>query len=247
MLLRILMSGDLRMALIVLALSLPAIVLCLSVHEAAHGAAAYLQGDRTAHDSGRITLSPLAHIDPIGFLCLLLFGFGWARPVPVDISRFRDRRRGMALTALAGPVANFVTALLAFTAYLLLGDWLIGPQVFAMGTNGIYLLLGLLTTGQLAVHGAAAFLLVLLLFLGYTATLSVGLGVFNLIPVHPLDGSRVVDALLPFSWTSKLQQYRGAILLVFIAALYFGWLDGLIVAADRLLLGAAARIALLFV
>ena len=72
------MSGDIRSAFITLALSLPAIVLCLSIHETAHGGAAYLLGDRTARDSGRVTLSPMAHIDPIGFLCLLLFGFGWA-------------------------------------------------------------------------------------------------------------------------------------------------------------------------
>ena len=71
------MSGDIRSAFITLALSLPAIVLCLSIHETAHGGAAYLLGDRTARDSGRVTLSPMAHIDPIGFLCLLLFGFGW--------------------------------------------------------------------------------------------------------------------------------------------------------------------------
>ena len=78
------MSGDIRSAFITLALSLPAIVLCLSIHETAHGGAAYLLGDRTARDSGRVTLSPMAHIDPIGFLCLLLFGFGWARPVPPE-------------------------------------------------------------------------------------------------------------------------------------------------------------------
>ena len=108
------MSGDLRSAFITLALSLPAIVLCLSIHEAAHGGAAYLLGDRTAHDSGRLTLSPLAHIDPVGFICLLLFGFGWARPVPVNISNFKNRRTGMAVTALAGPAANFVTAFIAY-------------------------------------------------------------------------------------------------------------------------------------
>ena len=97
MLLRTLLSGDLRAALITLALSLPAVVMCLSVHEAAHGAAAYLMGDRTARDSGRLTLSPLAHIDPFGFLCLLLFGFGWARPVPVNISNFKNRRTTVTL------------------------------------------------------------------------------------------------------------------------------------------------------
>ncbi len=111
------MSGDIRSAFITLALSLPAIVLCLSIHETAHGGAAYLLGDRTARDSGRVTLSPMAHIDPIGFLCLLLFGFGWARPVPVNIGNFRNRRWGMALTALAGPVSNFITAFIAYCLY----------------------------------------------------------------------------------------------------------------------------------
>ena len=85
-----------------------------SIDETAHGGAAYLLGDRTARDSGRVTLSPMAHIDPIGFLCLLLFGFGWARPVPVNIANFRNRRWGMALTALAGPVSNFITAFIAY-------------------------------------------------------------------------------------------------------------------------------------
>ncbi|MFR2289993.1 MAG: site-2 protease family protein [Butyricicoccus sp.] len=112
------MSGDIRSAFITLALSLPAIVLCLSIHETAHGGAAYLLGDRTARDSGRVTLSPMAHIDPIGFLCLLLFGFGWARPVPVNIANFRNRRWGMALTALAGPVSNFITAFIAYCLIL---------------------------------------------------------------------------------------------------------------------------------
>ena len=111
------MSGDIRSAFITLALSLPAIVLCLSIHETAHGGAAYLLGDRTARDSGRVTLSPMAHIDPIGFMCLLLFGFGWARPVPVNIANFRNRRWGMALTALAGPVSNFITAFIAYCLY----------------------------------------------------------------------------------------------------------------------------------
>ena len=128
LLLRSLLSGDLRSAFITLALSLPAIVLCLSVHEAAHGGVACLLGDRTARDSGRLTLSPMAHIDPVGFLCLLLFGFGWARPVPVNISNFKNRRTGMAATALAGPVANFVTAFVAYCLYFLV--WIYGDSVF---------------------------------------------------------------------------------------------------------------------
>ena len=191
-----LLSGDLRTAMITLALSLPAIVLCLSVHEAAHGGAAYLLGDRTAHDSGRLTLSPMAHIDPVGFLCLLLFGFGWARPVPVNISNFKNRRTGMALTALAGPAANFVTAFVAYCLYFLI--WIYGDSVFMQ------------VLGE---------------FLSIVASMSVGLGVFNLIPVHPLDGSRVLDAYLPFSWSLKLQRYQPVIILLFVFALWRGWLN----------------------
>lgn len=190
--------GNLQEAIITLALSLPAIVLCLSVHEAAHGGTAYLLGDRTARDSGRVTLSPLAHIDPMGFLCLLLFGFGWARPVPVNISNFKNRRWGMALTALAGPLSNFVTAFVAYCLYV-----------------------------PFALHGQTTFFYEVGQFLLIVAGMSTGLGVFNLIPVHPLDGSRVLDAFLPFSWSLKMQKYQPVILLVFIMALWFGWLDGL--------------------
>ena len=110
----------------------------------------------------------------MGFLCLLLFGFGWARPVPVNISNFKNRRRGMALTALAGPVSNFITAFIAYCLYLLV--WM---------------------------HSSSAFMQTLGMFLSIVGSMSVGLGVFNLIPVHPLDGSRVVDAFLPFSWSSR--------------------------------------------
>lgn len=199
LLLRAILRGDLRTAFITLALSLPAIVLCLSVHEAAHGAAAYLLGDRTARNAGRVTLSPLAHIDPMGFVCLLLFGFGWARPVPVNIS-------------------NFVTAFIAYCLYLLV--WMNSSSVF-MQTLGM--------------------------FLSIVGSMSIGLGVFNLIPVHPLDGSRVVDAFLPFSWSLRLQRYQNIILLVFIAALWFGWLDGLMSLAGNAMLHLAARCVSLFI
>ena len=213
MLWRSLLSGDLRSAFITLALSLPAIVLCLSIHEAAHGGAAYLLGDRTAHDSGRLTLSPLAHIDPVGFICLLLFGFGWARPVPVNISNFKNRRTGMAVTALAGPAANFVTAFIAYCLYFVV--WIYGNSVFMQ------------VLGE---------------FLAIVASMSVGLGVFNLIPVHPLDGSRVLDAYLPFSWSLKLQRYQPVIILLFIFALWRGWLDIVMMRVSNIILGWAAQL-----
>lgn len=191
--------GDFRTALVYLALSLPAVILCLSVHEAAHGGMANLLGDRTAKAAGRVTLSPMAHIDPFGFLCLILFGFGWARPVPVNISNFKNRRFGMAATALAGPLSNLLTAFVFYCLYLGLGTMQLG-----------------------------AFQIAILLFCRIVASMSVGLGVFNLIPVHPLDGSRVLDAFLPFSWSLKLQKYQSIILIVFVAALWFGWLNFII-------------------
>ena len=211
------MSGDIRSAFITLALSLPAIVLCLSIHESAHGGAAYLLGDRTARDSGRVTLSPLAHIDPMGFVCLLLFGFGWARPVPVNIANFKNRRWGMALTALAGPISNFITAFAAYCLYFVV-----------------------------RMNGSSAFMWSLAQFLAIVASMSVGLGVFNLIPVHPLDGSRVVDAFLPFSWSLKLQKYQNIILLVFILALWRGWLDGIMNLVQSSVLTLAVNFVSLF-
>ncbi len=209
-------SGDIRTAFVTLALSLPAIVLCLSVHEAAHGGVAYLLGDRTARDSGRVTLSPLAHIDPWGFICLLLFGFGWARPVPINVANFKNKRLGMALTALAGPFANLLTAFIACGPFLL-----IFPQA-DIGTN--------------------PFAYTVALFLRIVISMSVGLCVFNLIPVHPLDGSRVVDAFMPFSWSMKLQKYQQIIMLVFILMLWFGWLDGVM----SVVTNAVFRLSVLF-
>ena len=211
------MSGDIRSAFITLALSMPAIVLCLSIHESAHGGAAYLLGDRTARDSGRVTLSPLAHIDPMGFVCLLLFGFGWARPVPVNIANFQNRRWGMALTALAGPLSNFITAFVAYCLYFVV-----------------------------RMNGSSAFMWSLAQFLAIVASMSVGLGVFNLIPVHPLDGSRVVDAFMPFSWSLKLQKYQNIILLVFILALWRGWLDGIMALVQNGVLTLAVNFVSLF-
>ncbi len=212
-------SGNISQAFIMLALSLPAIVLCLSVHEAAHGGMAYILGDRTARESGRVTLSPMAHIDPWGFFCLLLFGFGWARPVPVNISNFKNRRLGMALTALAGPLANLITAFVGCCVLIGIFEVDTGPQ---------------------------AFMYSLALFIRIVVSMSSGLFVFNLIPVHPLDGSRVLDAFLPFSWSLRLQKYQQIILLVFIIALWFGWLDGMMSLTTNAVFTLAVRFMGLF-
>lgn len=192
-------SGGVRSLLITILLTLPAVVLCLSVHETCHGLAAYALGDRTAANQGRLTLDPLAHIDPMGFICMLLLGFGWAKPVPVNSSNFKNRRLGMALVAAAGPASNFLMGVIGYLLYF-------AVATAASGASGY---LGL-------------FALVISQFFRYVASLSVGLGTFNLIPVYPLDGYRVLDAFLPFQWSLKLQQYQTYLLLAMIALMWFG-------------------------
>lgn len=150
-------------------MSAVACLLCLTVHELSHGLMARLLGDPTAKVNGRLTLNPLAHIDWIGLFLLLTVGVGWAKPVPVDMRNFRNPKTGMALTALAGPVSNFLLALVCVS---------LGGFVLRTGMK-------------------AAWWAYVLLFLCQLAVLNVGLGVFNLIPIPPLDGSRVVSAFLP--------------------------------------------------
>lgn len=246
MLFRLLSGGNLNSAIIGLVLSLPAILLCLSVHEASHGLAAYAMGDRTARDEGRLSLNPLTHLDPMGFLCMVLFGFGWARPVPVNVTNFKRRRAGMALTALAGPLSNFILAFIMFVLYLLLGRVLLGTQILSLGAYGPVYLLSLLMSGQLGLSGLQIFLLVVLTFVGYSAILSVGLGVFNLIPLYPLDGSRILDALLPYKYEVRFnnfcRKHQSILMLALIVVLWFGGLDLLINSADNAVYALAAML-----
>ena len=224
MLINLLFAGDMRALLIGVLLVVPSVVICLTIHECAHGLAARLMGDHTAELAGRLTLDPMAHIDPWGFLCLMLFGFGWAKPVPVNVSNFKNRRAGDAVTALAGPVSNFLLAFVAFFGMTALG------QVLPLRSN---------------------FEIILLQFLWYLGALSAGLGVFNLIPIYPLDGSHVLNSILPFDlqrrWNNFIARYQSVLLLVFILVLWWGGLDIVIGGARRLLLGLAQRLYLLIV
>ena len=117
------------MDLLSLVLSIPGLFLALSIHEFAHGYAAYLMGDNTAKYSGRLSLNPLAHLDVVGTLCLLLFHFGWAKPVPINPGNFRDQRKGTVVVSLAGPFANFLLALVCTVLYKLLEKFVPTSQI----------------------------------------------------------------------------------------------------------------------
>ena len=173
---------------------IPAVLIALMFHELAHGLVAYWLGDDTAKRAGRLTLNPLDHLDPLGTLCMIFFGFGWAKPVPVNTSRFRHRKVGMALTALAGPVSNFLLSFVLIFAALLM-------QTLAP-TNQI--------------------LLALSRFFIQTGQLSVCLGVFNLIPIPPLDGSKVLAMFLPNSAYGQLMRYERYGILVLLALSWLG-------------------------
>lgn len=187
-------------ALLQLAVRTVAVVLCITVHELCHGYAAYALGDRTAKQAGRLSLNPIRHIDPVGFLLLLVARVGWAKPVPVDMRQFKRPKRDMALTALAGPASNFLLALLALICGVLL--------------------LNLVPEGDSTAFAYAIF------FLCYIAVLSVGLALFNLIPIPPLDGSRLMSCVLPDRLYYGLMRYERYLMLAVIALAWLGLLGG---------------------
>ena len=184
--------------------TLPCILLALTVHEVAHGWMAMKLGDPTARNLGRLTLNPLKHLDPVGTLCMIFFHFGWARPVPINSRYFRKPRRDMALTALAGPVSNI-----------------------CMGLLGILLFRIFLTI--FTAHTAEGFLfniqLSVLTLLQYFYSLNISLAVFNLLPVPPLDGSRIFLTFLPPKYYFGIMQYERYIQLALMVLLYLGLLN----------------------
>ena len=117
MLLSLLQGGDFKSIIVSLLLSLPVILFALTIHEASHGLVAYWCGDPTAKNLGRLTLNPLKHLDPIGFLCMMLVGYGWAKPVPINTRNFRNHKQGMALSAAAGPLSNLICGIVSIVLY----------------------------------------------------------------------------------------------------------------------------------
>lgn len=176
--------------------TIPVLLLAFPIHESAHGFVAYLLGDRTAKDAGRLTLNPIKHLDLLGTILILTLGLGWAKPVPVDPRNFKNRKVGMALTALAGPVSNLLMAFIALLA-------LSGANVLF---HGKYIFDGSFSIAE---------------FVVYFASINIGLAIFNLIPINPLDGSRVLALILPQELEFALYRYESYIMVGFFIFLYF--------------------------
>lgn len=176
-----------------LLLSIVPALLCITLHELAHGYTAYRLGDDTAKRAGRLTLNPLKHIDIMGLAMMVIFKFGWAKPVPVNMWKFKNPKRGMAITAAAGPLANVLLAILCLFLFGLLSGPLLKP-----GKAGEYLTQMLLIT----------------------AYLSTALAIFNIIPIPPLDGSKVLYSVVSDRAYARLMHYERYGMIVLVAVVF---------------------------
>jgi Zn-dependent protease len=199
----VLEGGSIQSWVVSLLLSLPVVLLALSLHELAHGYVAYKCGDPTAKHFGRLTLNPLRHLDPVGFGCMLLIGFGWANPVPVNSRYFRKPRRDMILVALAGPVSNLLLAFVFLLLYRFVGIGWIATLTFS---------------SQFTFN--LAWCLLQILYAGIY--MNIALAVFNLLPIPPLDGSRVLFVLLPYRTYVKIAAHQRQITTVLLLVLLLG-------------------------
>jgi len=211
--------GDPAALLGAVVLKLPALLVAVTVHEVAHGLVADRLGDHTARLRGRLTLNPLPHLDPLGALTFVVVGFGWAKPVPVDVRNLRHPVRDMAWVAAAGPASNFAVAFLGLVAFVVAGR-----------TPGVPFLSGLV---------AGVFL--------WVYRFNLALGIFNLIPLPPLDGGHFLPYLMPRrAWRllRELERYGPLLLVVillsgaagFVLDPVFRWVSGIYVAFVRILL-----------
>lgn len=191
---------------------IPALLIALTFHEYAHGKVAYLLGDPTAKNQGRLTLNPLSHLDPIGTLMVLFAGFGWAKPVPINPFFFQsDRRRGMMLVGLAGPVMNLVLAYLSAVVLQIVSSY---------GIGGFWL---------------NNFLYVLI-------QLNIILAIFNLIPVPPLDGSRILAGILPRQGAQLIYSIENYGMLIIILLIITGGIQRIILPLVQLTYGIIIKL-----
>ena len=178
----------------ILLYAIPALV-CITLHELSHGYVAYRLGDPTAKNAGRLTLNPIKHLDLIGFAMLLFAHVGWAKPVPVNMYNFEKPKRGMAITALAGPASNVLITVVCLFLYGFFLPAAVNAGSFALGCFRL---------------------------LYYTAYLSLGLALFNLLPIPPLDGSKVLFAVIPDESYQTLMRYERYGMILLLALGFFG-------------------------
>lgn len=211
MLIDLIRNGFSAELILTLGVRLMIILLFLPVHELAHGYAAYKLGDYTARNQGRLTFNPIAHLDVMGFILSVFTGFGFAKPVPVNMLNFRPehRKRNMAIVAFAGPLSNILLAILFIVIfYLLVATGIADGNGFIANLGSICIL---------------------------AARCNLSLAVFNLFPVPPLDGSRVLNAFLPDKYYYKIMQYERQIGMVFFILVLTGALSGIISLFSNLL------------
>lgn len=178
---------------------IPVLLISLPFHELAHALTATALGDPTSKRAGRLTLNPMAHLDPIGTICMLFFHFGWAKPVPVNPDLMRNRKAGFALTSLAGPVSNMVLA---------------------------FFFAGILKIMTLTVVSSTLTVEAIYKMVSLFIQVNVGLAIFNLIPIPPLDGSRILAFFLPPNLEMYYYKYERYLFFLIIILLYFGILTG---------------------
>ncbi|NLZ46175.1 MAG: site-2 protease family protein, partial [Clostridiales bacterium] len=170
------------------------IFMILPIHEFAHAWSAYKLGDNTAYFKGRLTLNPIAHIDPFGAILLFFTGFGWAKPVPVNPNNFKNPRAGMAITAAAGPISNLIVSFIAMIIYRIIIPFYNGTQTMDYLLTIIY----------------------------FFISINIGLAIFNLLPIPPLDGSRILSYFTSAKFDRKVDEYQKYILIGFFVLMMTG-------------------------
>lgn len=222
----LMLNGEATFAdvLIALLLIVPIVLISLTVHEYMHGLVSYKFGDPTAMNYGRLTLNPIKHIDPFGAVCMLFFGFGWARPVPINSGYYKNTRLGISMVSLAGPLSNFLMAFVATPIMLLIGHISIETEFGNAPVWLVYTLRDIGLWSHVPSFGGKMALSLLMFFL-YFVQINIMFGIFNLLPIPPLDGSRILLVFLPQKAYYFVVKYELYIKLALMAILFTGLLD----------------------